>query len=110
MRLTNVDYINILKYYNLYKKNMKKNEIKKCAEYILSNKLCKCIKKLNKNNNEDISIPICINSVIKNKNLKIYGFKCKKGSKLKPNKKNIVLTKKNKIKKIKHVKNKTRKK
>lgn len=100
MRLTNVDYINILKYYNLYKKNMKKNEIKNIAENILADKLCRCIKKTNVNNepNESKYIAICLDSVINKKNLKIYGFKCNNGYKLKPKKNgNTLLVKRGKL-------------
>ena len=113
MKLTNIDYINILKYYNIYKKNIKKKDIKNIAEKILSDKLCRCIKKTKtKNNNEKLKIAICINSVIKKKNLKIFGFNCKNGYKLKSKKNtNILLTKKGKLfdSKISYKKNKTRK-
>lgn len=106
MKLTNDDYINILKYYNIYKKNLKKSEIKKKAENILADKLCKCIKNVDINN-EKYSIPICINNVINKKNLKIYKFRCKKKSKLLSNNKiSITKTKKLNLKKYKNKKTK----
>lgn len=106
MKLTNTDYINILKYYNIYNKNIKKSKIKKIAEKLLANKLCKCIKNVDINN-EKYSIPICVNNVIKKKNLKIYKFQCKKKSKL-LSKNKIYITKTKKLN-LNRNKNKTKK-
>ena len=93
------DYITILKFYKI--KNidkLSKKEIKKYAEDLLANKLCRCIKRVTKSNKlpEPAAIAICKDSVIKRKNLKINRFTCKNKPKLIPNKK----TRKN-IQKIK---------
>ena len=96
MKLTNKDYLEILKFYNINAKNLKKTEIKKKAENILITKLCRCIKTINKfnNYNEKESIPICSNSVLKRKKINNFKFTCKKNPKFLILKKN--LTKKNK--------------
>ena len=90
MYLTNLDYITILKFYKIKNiENLSKKEIKKYAEDILAQKLCSCIKKITKNNKllETSAIPICKNSVITTKKLKINRFTCKNKLKLIPNKK-----------------------
>ncbi len=83
MNLTNKDYLEILKFYNINTKNLKKTEIKNKAEKILITKLCRCIKTINKFNkyNEKESIPICTNSVLKKKNFNSFKFTCKKNPK-----------------------------
>ena len=48
MRLSRNDYISILKYYKVDFSNMKIKTIKTTAEDILANKLCRCIKKVDK--------------------------------------------------------------
>jgi hypothetical protein len=76
--LKNKDYISILKF---YKMNIPKSKrlLKQQAENILSEKLCKCIKKLDLN--EKKSIAICTKSIFNRKNLKRGKFNCKgKGS------------------------------
>ena len=72
--LTNTDYKNILLF---YKKSIPRSKqlLKKQAEDILSNKLCKCIKKLEPVYKSD-SIGICTKSIFINKNLKRGKFKC----------------------------------
>ena len=75
-KLKTSDYIEILKYYNqpIPKINKKGRKIiKRKAEKILAEKLCRCIKSVNKYNAKDESraIGICKNSVIKQKKLKI---------------------------------------
>ena len=78
MYLSNKDYLDILNYYKLESKNLNKKQIKKSAENILANKLCRCIKKNDDYpKNESKAIAICKNSILKNKDLKIYDFKCK---------------------------------
>tara|TARA_Y100000816_G_C25955737_1_gene498679 strand:- start:67 stop:408 length:342 start_codon:yes stop_codon:yes gene_type:complete len=88
MNLTKEDYINILDYYNVkYSKNLPINLLRNSAEKIISEKLCRCIKKVpNKNKPESRAIGICNYSVIKRKNLKINGFTCKKRPQLKASK------------------------
>ena len=90
--LTNNDYINILTF---YKKPIPKSRrlLKKNAENIISTKLCKCIKKLDPEN-EAKSIGMCTKTVINNKGFKRGTFKCK-------NKPSIKLLKTRKTKKNK---------
>jgi hypothetical protein len=94
MDLSKNDYLNILKYYNLDSKLYDIQKLKQIAEELLATKLCKCIKKVDKHgNDESRAIAICKNSVLKKKNLKIYGFTCKKRAKFIPKKgssKNLV--------------------
>lgn len=88
MNLTKEDYINILDYYNIkYSKNLPINLLRNITEKIISEKLCRCIKKVpNENKPESRAIGICNFSVIKRKNLKINGFTCKKRPQLKASK------------------------
>jgi hypothetical protein len=109
MRLSENDYISILKYYNIDFTGMKINVIKKKAEGILAKKLCRCIKsvdkyknnksnKHNKNNKhnkkEAKAIAVCKNSVLTRKHLKISNFNCKKSLRLLSNNFNLTKTKK----------------
>ncbi len=73
--LTNNDYISILKYYNL---NIPKSKrlLKKQAEKIMAEKLCKCIKKLDPTN-EAKSIGICTKSIFNRKGYTRGQFQCK---------------------------------
>jgi hypothetical protein len=73
--LTNNDYKNILLF---YKKKIPKSRqlLKRQAEDILSEKLCRCIKKLDPKN-ESKSIAICTKSIFINKKLKRGKFNCK---------------------------------
>ena len=73
--MNNSDYIQLLKYYNIPIPRSKKN-IKKEGENILSLKLCKCIKKVN-NNNEPRAIGICTKTIFNRKGLTRGKFKCK---------------------------------
>jgi hypothetical protein len=80
--LTNNDYKTILEYYGIIvPSTLNKDIIKKKAESILANKLCRCIKKVQKTrknkSNETKSIAICKNSVLKKKKLRSFLFKCK---------------------------------
>jgi hypothetical protein len=73
--LTNKDYVSILKYYNItIPKN--KNILKQKAEKIMADKLCKCIKKVDVNN-EPKSIGICTKTIFNNKGFIRGAFKCK---------------------------------
>ena len=83
--LTHDDYKKILDYYDIPmpKTRMK---MKTAAENILANKLCRCIKKVKKSRkekNERIPTGICRDSVIHQKKLDIYQFKCEKKPSLK---------------------------
>ena len=70
------DYIKILQF---YKKPIPKTEtqLKVQAEKILSEKLCRCIKKLDPIN-EARSIGICTKTIFNNKGFKRGSFSCKK--------------------------------
>ena len=91
MELSHNDYLDILKFYNISFKKLNKKQIKNIAEQKLAEKLCRCIKKVNTESEEN-AIAICRNSVLKTKDLNIYGFKCKKKARF--------LTKKGSSKKI----------
>jgi len=90
-KLNNNDYKQILEYYNQPIPKSSKL-LKKHAENILSEKLCKCIKKIEPKN-ESRSIGICTKSIFKKKGLTRGKFKCKGKSKVNFNKtkKNIFL-------------------
>ena len=79
MKLTRSEYIEILNFYNInFNPNMPLNLLRKSVEKIIATKLCRCIKKVNNETHESRAIGICNKSVIKNKNLGIYKFSCKK--------------------------------
>jgi hypothetical protein len=88
-QLNNSDYKQILEYYN-EPIPKSKNLIKSHAEHILSNKLCRCIKKVDKKN-EQRAIGICTKTILNSKGLTRGKFKCKGKStiKLKKTKKNL---------------------
>ena len=75
-QLTNKDYVSILKYYNLSIPKSKRL-LKKKAEQIMSQKLCKCIKKIDLVN-EDKSIGICTKTIFNSKGYTRGQFQCKK--------------------------------
>jgi hypothetical protein len=104
MNLTPSDYNSILKYYNININGLSDLDIKKEAEHILATKMCRCIKKINSDadneKNESRAIAICKKSVLGNKNLKNFRFTCKKKYKFIPNKSNknkILIKTKNKL-------------
>lgn len=90
--LTQKDYKDILKFYNMSIPKTKKQRKRK-AEKILAEKLCRCIKKVDKNN-ENRAIGLCSKSVIYQKGFLRGNFTCKK-------KQQIKLLKKRKTKKRK---------
>lgn len=75
-QLTNKDYISILKYYKL---NIPKSKrlLKKQAEKIMAEKLCKCIKKIDPEN-EAKSIGICTKTIFNRKGYTRGQFECRK--------------------------------
>jgi len=81
MDLSIEDYKIILNHYNLHIPN-ERNQLKNKAEEILAEKLCKCIKAVDPND-EKKSIAICNKSIFSNRNLKKFRFTCKKKSRLK---------------------------
>ena len=91
--LTINDYKSILEFYN---KNIPKSRrlLKLQAENLLVSKLCRCIKKVDKDS-ESRSIGICTKTIINNKGLKRGKFTCK-------NKQTIILRKKNNTRKNKN--------
>ena len=74
--LTNKDYVSILKYYKLTIPKSKRL-LKKNAEEIMAEKLCKCIKKIDPNN-EAKSIGICTKTIFNRKGYTRGQFQCKK--------------------------------
>ena len=74
--LTQNDYKQILDYYKIAIPENKKH-VKHLAENIISEKLCKCIKKVDPVN-EAKSIGICTKSVINRKGFVRGKFQCKK--------------------------------
>lgn len=74
--LTNNDYKHILAFYN--KPIPKSNRLLKIqAEKMLATKLCKCIKKVDRQN-EARAIGICTKTIINNKGFTRGKFTCKK--------------------------------
>jgi len=78
-KLTEKEYSNILKYYNKPIPKSKKS-LKIITENILANKLCRCIKSLNKNKKlkEQIAIGICTKNIFNKKNITRGKFTCRK--------------------------------
>ena len=74
--LTNKDYISILKFYNL-RIPKSKRLLSIQAEKIMAEKLCKCIKKIDPEN-ETKSIGICTKTIFNNKGYTRGNFQCKK--------------------------------
>jgi hypothetical protein len=74
--LTNKDYVSILKYYNLPIPKSKRL-LQKQAEQIMATKLCKCIKKIDPQN-EAKSIGICTKTIFNRKGYTRGQFQCKK--------------------------------
>ena len=93
-KLTNKDYINILKYYKLPIPSSKKL-LQKHAEKIMAQKLCKCIKKLEPQN-EAKSIGICTKTIFNSKGYTRGQFQCVKKQSVKFRKTNKNKTRRNK--------------
>lgn len=101
MNLTKKDYERILKHYGkdvIYSVNPKtkrrvynREKTRKLTRDILAEKLCKCIKKVQRSKGfklkEPAAIAICTKSIFKKRSLKLHRFKCKSGEKLLKNKK-----------------------
>lgn len=85
--LTNNDYKRILEFYN---KPIPKSKrlLKIQAEQLLVNKLCRCIKKVDKGN-EARAIGICTKTIINNKGFTRGKFTCKKKETISLKKKSI---------------------
>ena len=87
--LTNKDYIDILTFYKI---NIPKSKrlIKKHAENIMSDKLCKCIKSVKSKNTKNMnkssegrSIGICTKTIFNKKGFTRGKFKCLKNKTVK---------------------------
>lgn len=74
--LENDDYVSILTYYNIDIPKSKRL-LKRKAEHIMAEKLCKCIKKLDPVN-EAKSIGICTKTIFNRKGYTRGKFTCKK--------------------------------
>jgi len=85
--LTFNDYKHILEF---YKKNIPKSKrlLKLQAEKLLASKLCRCIKKVDKQN-EARAIGICTKTIINNKGFTRGKFTCKKRQQINLKKKTI---------------------
>ena len=78
VKLNNSDYKTILNYYKLPIPKHS-STLKNLAEKILSEKLCRCIKKVGKSvKSEPKAIGICTRSIFKRKGLKRGKFTCRK--------------------------------
>jgi len=90
--LTNNDYKQILEYYN---KPIPKSKhlLKSQAEKLIVSKLCRCIKKVDKEN-EARAIGICTKTIVNTKGFTRGKFTCKKKQTISLKKKNV--TRKNK--------------
>uniref|UniRef100_A0A6C0IR83 Uncharacterized protein n=1 Tax=viral metagenome TaxID=1070528 RepID=A0A6C0IR83_9ZZZZ len=90
--LTKKDYTNILQY---YKKQIPRSKrlLKINAEKIMANKLCKCIKKLDPEN-EAKSIGICTKTIFNSKGITRGKFQCKKKQRVTMKKRNKTISKK----------------
>lgn len=96
MKLSTDDYIKILDFYKINYSKFNSRTIKRKAEELLANKLCRCIKKVKtkKDIGESRAIGICKSSVLNRKNLTVGRFSCKKRAKfLKDKNKNSTLKK-----------------
>jgi hypothetical protein len=83
--LSNEDYINILTYYKMDIPKSKRL-LKKQAENIMSEKLCKCINKVKKSNKkitEGQAIGICTKTIFNKKGFTRGKFSCRKNRTLK---------------------------
>ena len=89
MNLSNKDYIKILEFYKINIPNKKINKtLRKKAQDILAEKLCRCIKNISKSpKDERRAISICTKTIFRKKGIKYNKFTCKKGAKLHANKK-----------------------
>ncbi len=90
MRLTKADYVAILNYYNIPTAGLTQPALKAQAEEMLAEKMCRCIKKLDRarrkkqqqqrrvtrSTRQIKPVAICRDSVFHKKRLKVYSFQC----------------------------------
>lgn len=93
--LSYADSMNILHFYKV-KIPTSKKDIRNAAEHIMATKLCRCIKKLDPNN-ESRSIGICTKTIFNSKGLTRGKFNCKK-------KGSVQFNRTRKVKKMKNTK------
>lgn len=74
--LTKDDHRAVLSYYGIDFANMDSKRLHKASEELLAEKLCRCIKKVDPND-EKKSIAICRRSVLGRKGIDVYEFSCK---------------------------------
>ena len=86
MNMTRTDYEKILSYYNIPFENLSNIELKRTAEDILANKLCKCIKAVERKVSPQNAISLCTASVFGKKGLKYFDMSCKGRAQLHPRK------------------------
>lgn len=96
-KLTNNDYSSILKFYKMSIPKTRR-ALKKRAESVLAEKLCRCIKKVGLDE-EARSIGICSKSIFKLKGLSRGKFTCK--NKMKVDLKKMTIDEENKMRKKK---------
>jgi hypothetical protein len=84
--ITRSDYQKILSYYKLPFERLSDRELKRQAEDILANKLCKCIKSVEKKTGTQNAIALCTASVFGKKGLKFFDMSCKGKARLLPRK------------------------
>ena len=96
MKLTKEDYIKILNFYKINHINKSFSNIKRKAENILADKLCRCIKRVKTSSDIDESraIRICKISVLNKKNISAGRFSCKKRGRFLKNSKTKLTLKK----------------
>ena len=83
--LTRKDHQAVLSYYGIDHSKMGLKRMRKEAEDVLAGKLCRCIKKVDPED-EKKSIAVCRKSILARKGIDMYGFSCKKKPQLKPGK------------------------
>ncbi len=101
MAMTTNDYEKILSYYKIPFAELSTRELKQTAEDILANKLCKCIKAVEKKVGTKNAIALCTSSVFGKKGLKYFDMSCRgraqlqsrKGRRLAKTRKNIIFAK-----------------
>lgn len=81
-KLGRKDYENVLKFYNVpFVSGQPVEELKTAVEELMSDKLCRCIKKVTDQGHPDgekRAIPVCKKSILHKKGLTDSGFSCKK--------------------------------
>jgi hypothetical protein len=81
-KLSRKNYESVLKFYKLpFQSNQPLKELRRTVEELMSDKLCRCIKKVTEQGHPDgekRAIPVCKRSILHRKGLTDSGFSCKK--------------------------------